>query len=371
MSRKWTLPALAVVAVALTVGLTACGGGSGGNSTSGSGGGTSESVNAEGGGEAETANATDSEGSGKVAGKTIGIVDCCRSNEGARRIEEGIADASEAAGWKVEAIDGEANPNKWGSAMVNLVNKGVDAIFLDAINAPEAAQGVEAAEKADIPVVGVVVPAFPEYTFYTSIDMTAVGASQTQYMVDKLGPKGGEVALLEYCVGISKLKCLGREAVLKENPQVKVAAKVYQETSEIGIARKSMSEVLQAHPDIKAVWAFADPTAVGAVQAIEAAGKGEDVWVVSENGDADALELIREGSPLVMTVGSPLEQAGWSAVDQLMRYFSGEPYQSTQVPFADLTKENVDRYAKPGQPFRGTEDYEALYKKSWQEKYGI
>lgn len=372
MQTKWArilvlavlaLTALTAVACSEDTGSTDTGSTDASSTDSSSGGGSSTDAS---GGSSGSANAD-------VGGKTIGIVNCCRNAEGAKRIEDGIADAAKAAGWKSTGVDGAADPNKWNSAAMDFVNKGVDAIFLDAIDAPVVAPAIAAAKKANIPVVGVVVPAFPQYTLYTSIDMTAVGASQTQYMVDKLGPKGGKVALLEYCVGISKLKCLGRDAVLKVNKQVDVVAKVYEDPADaLGNGRKTMAEVLQANPDLDAVWAYGDPTGVGATQAIDAAGKSKDIWVTAENGDANALDLIRSGtSPMVMTIGSPLEQSGWAAVDQLLAYFAKGDYQSTQVPFVTLTKDNVDKYTKPGQPFEGVGDYQSEYEQSWQEKYGI
>jgi ribose transport system substrate-binding protein len=56
-----------------------------------------------------------------------------------------------------------------------------------------------------------------------------------------------------------------------------------------------MQNILQAHPDISAIFAENDEMALGAIEAIAAAGKSDQVKVVGFDGTADALDAIKGG----------------------------------------------------------------------------
>ena len=61
--------------------------------------------------------------------------------------------------------------------------------------------------------------------------------------------------------------------------------------------RQVAETLLQAHPEATAIYAHNDEMALGAIAAIEAAGKvpGKDIIVVSIDGEKDALQAIVDG----------------------------------------------------------------------------
>ena len=61
--------------------------------------------------------------------------------------------------------------------------------------------------------------------------------------------------------------------------------------------RQVAETLLQAHPDATIVYAHNDEMALGAIAAIEAAGKipGKDILVVSIDGEKDGLQAIIDG----------------------------------------------------------------------------
>ena len=96
-----------------------------------------------------------------------------------------------------------------------------------------------------------------------------------------------------------------------------------------------METLLQAHPDVTAVYAHNDEMAIGAIAALEAAGKvpGKDVIVVSIDGEKDALQSIIDGK-----LGATVEcnpRFGPSAFDTLEKYAKGE-----QIPTTVINKDN-------------------------------
>jgi len=92
--------------------------------------------------------------------------------------------------------------------------------------------------------------------------------------------------------------------------------------------RQVMETLLQSNPDVNAVYAHNDEMAIGAIAALEAAGKkpGKDVIIVSIDGEKDALQAIIDGK-----LGASVEcnpRFGPKAYDTLVKYASGEQIQT-------------------------------------------
>lgn len=84
-----------------------------------------------------------------------------------------------------------------------------------------------------------------------------------------------------------------------------------------------MENLLQSFDNIDAVYAANDEMALGAAQAIEAAGKSDDIFVMGNDGTDEALEAIADGT-LGATNGTPGYIQGYIAVDVAVRYLNGE-----------------------------------------------
>ncbi|MDQ2902825.1 MAG: ABC transporter substrate-binding protein [Ktedonobacteraceae bacterium] len=99
--------------------------------------------------------------------------------------------------------------------------------------------------------------------------------------------------------------------------------------------RKVMATLLQAHPDVTAVYAHNDEMALGAIQALKAAGKkpGKDVIVCSIDGEKDALNAILAGEEGTSVQSSPF--FGPVAFDTIDQYANG-----TQIPTWVVVKDN-------------------------------
>ena len=88
--------------------------------------------------------------------------------------------------------------------------------------------------------------------------------------------------------------------------------------------RKVMETLLQAHPEVTAVYAHNDEMAIGAITALEAAGRkpGEDVILVSIDGENAALDAIVEGKLGASVESSPF--FGPISHETMMKYVNGE-----------------------------------------------
>lgn len=83
------------------------------------------------------------------------------------------------------------------------------------------------------------------------------------------------------------------------------------------IAEAAVAQWLQAGTEIEAIFAADDESAIGAMTALERAGKRipEDIAVAG----FDDIVISRYLTPALTTVHAPIEQAGWVAVEQLLQ----------------------------------------------------
>jgi len=82
--------------------------------------------------------------------------------------------------------------------------------------------------------------------------------------------------------------------------------------------------LLQAHPDADVIYAHNDEMAIGAIAALEAAGKvpGKDVLVLSIDGGKEAVQAVVDGKIAAVVECNP--RFGPKAFETMMRYAKGE-----------------------------------------------
>ena len=114
-----------------------------------------------------------------------------------------------------------------------------------------------------------------------------------------------------------------------------------------------MEDILVAHPEINVLLTENDSMALGAMKAIQEAGKEEQILVVAAaDGQKEALELIKTGEYGATGLNDPALVAR-TAVDVGIRYLQGETNipKITYTPPAVITRENVDQFYNPDADF--------------------
>jgi ABC-type sugar transport system substrate-binding protein len=95
--------------------------------------------------------------------------------------------------------------------------------------------------------------------------------------------------------------------------------------------RQVAESLLQAHPDADIIYAHNDEMAMGAIAALEAAGKvpGKDVLVLSIDGGKEAVQAVVDGKIAAVVECNP--RFGPKAFETMMRYAKGEAIDPTLV----------------------------------------
>ncbi|MGN6638178.1 MAG: D-ribose ABC transporter substrate-binding protein [Mucilaginibacter sp.] len=110
-----------------------------------------------------------------------------------------------------------------------------------------------------------------------------------------------------------------------------------------------MESILQAHPDIDGVFCGNDAMAMGAYQALAAAGKADKVKVVGFDGSEDAVQAIKDGKILATAMQFPKVMAQ-TAATYADEYFKGRRNfpKKIQVAVEMVTAKNISDYTAYG-----------------------
>jgi ABC-type sugar transport system substrate-binding protein len=228
----------------------------------------------------------------------------------------------------------------------NLVNSNVDAIIIAMVDGKSAAQMMQLASDAKIPLVFVNRNPNPEkwpaQTAFVGSNELESGTLQMEELARRAGYKGNVVILVGDPANASSLmRTEDVEKVVAKYPDMKVVQKKVGNWERSQAATIVMDWVKQG-VDFSIIAANNDEMAIGAIMGLEKAGKqAKDYWVGGIDGTPDGLKLMAEGKMAVSVFQDAAGQAA-GAVDTALRLVRGEVLESTVVwvPFKLITPEN-------------------------------
>ena len=225
----------------------------------------------------------------------------------------------------------------------SMIAQGVDLIFLAPREEKPLIPAVMAAKRAGIPVILLdrnvdqnVAKAGRDYVTFIGSDFVDEGKRAAEALTKAVNGNA-KIIQLEGTTGSSPAndRRKGFEDYIKNKPGMKIIASQSGDFAR-DKGRQVAETLLQAHPDATAIYAHNDEMAIGAISALEAAGKkpGQDVLIVSVDGTRDALQAIIDGKMLATVECNP--KFGPKAFETLARYAKGEQIQPWVV--------NTDRF---------------------------
>jgi len=244
-------------------------------------------------------------------------------------------------------MDGKFDANKQMGQMENLIAQKVDLIVVVPVDPKAAKPMIEAANKAGIKVMSVNTPLLNQElaVTYVGSDSVISGEMEAQKMADLLGGKGN-VAFLEGLYGHQAQidRKQGYENVLKKYPDIKVVATQSGEWArEKGM--KTMENWLQSGMAIDGVLAENDEMALGAIKAIDDAGKAGQIRVGGIDATPEALKYVKDGK-LDFTIFQDAKGQGRAAIETASKIVKGEKVEAKVIiPYELVPKDKADEYA--------------------------
>ena len=238
------------------------------------------------------------------------------------------------------------------SQVQNFIALGVDAIIVNAVDTDGTQALTKLAEDAKIPLVyvnrqPVNVNELPSDQAFVASDEVESGTLQTKEVCRLLGGKGKVAVIvgeLSNQAARQRTQDVHDVIATDECKGMEIAAEQSANWTRIE-AYDLMTNWLSNGLEVDAIIANGDESAIGAIQAIRAAGQDPKPLVIAGiNATKEALVSMKEGD-LDVTVFQDAFGQGNTAIDVALRLVKGEPVeQKTYVPFELVTPANMAQY---------------------------
>jgi galactofuranose transport system substrate-binding protein len=258
-----------------------------------------------------------------------------------------MQDEAKKLGWQLVYTDAAGSAAKQVADVNSMIAQGVDAIFLSPREEKPLIPAVMAAKKAGIPlflidrnVDATLAKPGVDYVTFIGSDFILEGKQAGEWLVKATNGKA-TILEIEGSTGSSPAndRKTGFDGVIAQHPDMKIVASQTGNFNRVE-GRQTAEALLQAHPEATVIYAHNDEMAIGAIAAIEAAGKkpGKDILVVSIDGEKDGLQAIIDGKMGATVECNP--RFGPAAYAAAIAYSKGEkipPIMTNKDNFYDIS----------------------------------
>ena len=251
----------------------------------------------------------------------IGLVVSTLNNPFFVSLKEGAEQKAKDMGMELVVLDSQNDPAQELANVEDLLTQGVSLILINPTDSDAVGNAIIAANNKNVPVVTLDRGANQgEVVSHIASDNVAGGVMAGEHIVSLLGGKG-KVVELEGIAGTSAARDRGQgfnDAIAGTKIEV-VAKQVadFDRTQGLSV----MENILQAQPEIDAVFAHNDEMALGAQKAIEASGR--EIIIVGFDATDDAVAAVKEGK-MSATVAQQPSLIGELGVETAKKILDGE-----------------------------------------------
>ena len=243
-----------------------------------------------------------------MAKDTIALVVSTLNNPFFVSLKDGAQKEAEKLGYELVVLDSQNNPAKELANVQDLTVRGTKLVLINPTDSDAVGNAVKMANQAKIPVITLDRMASKgDVVSHIASDNITGGKIAGNYIAKQAGD-GAKVIELQGIAGTSAARERGegfKQAVEAHKLNVLASQPAdFDRTKGLNV----MQNLLTAHPDVKAVFAQNDEMALGALRALQTAGK-TDVMVVGFDGTADGVKAVQDGK-MSATVAQQPEQIG-------------------------------------------------------------
>jgi len=251
-------------------------------------------------------------------------------------LKDGVVNEANKHGVETIVLDAQNDSAKQSNDVDDLIQKGVNVLLINPTDSAAISTVVQSANNLGIPVITLDRSSDKgDVKALVASDNVKGGKMAAEY-IEKLLGKNAKVIELEGVPGASATRERGKGFHEVADQDLKVIAKQaadFDRTKGLNV----MENLLQANPDVQAVFAHNDEMALGAIEAIKSSGK--NIPVIGFDGNDDALKSINDGK-LTGTVAQQPELIGQLAVQAAFNVQQGKSVDKfIPVPLKLVTKE--------------------------------
>ncbi len=292
------------------------------------------------------------DGQTEAGGYTFGYSAIDMENPYFITLEDSIREALTENGDSLITMDPGTDADTQESQIRQMIDDGIDAIFLSPVNWESITTSLQALQEAGVKIINVdtQVKEMDYVDAYVGSDNLEAGRICGQALLESC-PEGGKVLILECPTqnSINERITGFEEAISDADPGFEVVAR---ENTD-GKFEKSL-EVAQAaleeNPDVTAIMCGNDQIAVGAQTAVNLLGL-DNVLIYGVDGSPDIKkELLKSDTQIAGTAAQSPINMGKKAVEVALAILNGEDYEKENYVeiIGMITKDNVEMYGADG-----------------------
>ena len=252
---------------------------------------------------------------------TIALVVSTLNNPFFVTLKDGAVQKAEEMGYDIIVLDSQNDPSKELANVEDLTVRGVKAILINPTDSDAVSNAIRLINGANIPVLTLDRGATRgKVASHIASDNVAGGKMAGDFMAEKLG-KNAKVIQLEGLAGTSAARDRGAgfaKAVEANGFNVLASQPAdFDRTKGLNV----MENLLANHGDVQGVFAQNDEMALGALRALQAAGK--DVVVVGFDGTDDGVAAVKRGE-MAGTIAQQPALIGALGVETADKVLKGE-----------------------------------------------
>ncbi|GAA4968961.1 ABC transporter substrate-binding protein [Kineococcus glutinatus] len=240
-----------------------------------------------------------------------------------------IQESAKAAGIELKFSDAQQKQENQIKAIRSYIQQKVDVIAFSPVVETGWDSVLQEAKRAKIPVILTdrAVDSEDETLYETFIgsDFVEEGKKAGEWLVQEVGTAETNVVELQGTTGAAPANDRrdGFEEAVSGSPNIKVIASQTGDFTRSG-GKEVMEAFLKSNPDIDVVYAHNDDMGLGAIEAIEAAGKvpGQDIKIITVDAVKDGMQALADGKINFIVECSPL--LGDQLMDAAQKVLAGE-----------------------------------------------
>lgn len=260
----------------------------------------------------------------------IGLSVLTLGNPGFRTMADGMEVKAAKHGYDLIVVSGDRDPARQKDQVENFIVQKVDAIVLCPCDSITIGTAIKEANKAGIPVFTMDIACLAEgakVVCHTAADNYLGGRQAGKAIIEAVGGNG-KVAIVDHPEVESVIqRAKGfmdelEQAKKEKGVNIEIVARVPGHGEEPE-SLKAAEDILQGHPDLDAIFAINDPSAMGVIAAIEKAGKIGKLKVVGFDGMKMGRQAIKDGKMYAEPV-QHLAEMGAKTAELIAKYMNGE-----------------------------------------------
>ena len=284
-------------------------------------------------------------------GYTIGFSPYTLTNEYFTAVLTGVQKACEELNCELIYFDPQNDPTKQASQIDDMIAGGINALVYIPYDSAGAQTVLQTCKDKGVKVINVDnVIKEEDYSLVDGIiasDNTQLGYLSGEWVV-KNHPDGANILIAhlqtaESCV----INVDGFWKAIKEkaaNPDAFKEIQVVEGGGDTNVTFTAVSDALQAHDDINVIYCINDTSALGAVQAVEDAGKSDSIDILGKDGAPIGKHAINDGKMVQSSAQRPAYM-GYMGVVEAVDLLNGKAIEfNRSIESYSITSDNIGEY---------------------------